>query len=133
MNLLCYLQNLRRIEFKESPLHWFEHSTADNSPELYAEKCDQSHPCGFLGRLKINAIRGDSIDRSLQRKRLLQHAGSQLASLSVPEIAGIKLPHLECTDVQYQQSFCRLKILLLYGLVNTDLVTLPPPPPRFCP
>lgn len=50
-------------------------------------------------------------------------------SLSVPEIAGIKLPHLECMDVQYQQSFCCLKSFFLYGLVNTDLVTHTHPPP----
>lgn len=53
-------------------------------------------------------------------------------SLSVPEIAGIKLPHLECMDVQYQQSFCCLKSFFLYGLVNTDLVTHTHPP-VFCP
>lgn len=47
-------------------------------------------------------MQGDSIDHSLQPNRLLQRAGSLLASLSVPEIAGIKLPHLECMDVQYQ-------------------------------
>lgn len=74
-------------------------------------------------------MQGDSIDHSLQPNRLLQRAGSLLASLSVPEIAGIKLPHLECMDVQYQQSFCCLKSFFLYGLVNTDLVTHTHTPP----
>lgn len=61
--------------------------------------------------------------------RLLQRAGSQPTSLSVPEIAGIKLPLLECMAVRYQQSFCRLKSFFLYGLVNTDPVSLTPPHP----
>lgn len=72
--------------------------------------------------LKINVMQGVSIDHSRQPNRLLQWAGSQLASLSVPEIAGVKLPHLECIDVQYQQSFCRLKSFIQYGLINTDNV-----------
>lgn len=98
-----------------SPLNLYEHGRANNTQRRACRKCDQFHPCGFLGRLKINVMRGDSNDRSLQRNRLLQRAGSQLASLSVPEIAGIKLPHLECTDVQYQQSFCRLKSFSYMG------------------
>lgn len=77
--------------------------------ELYTENAISFTSVGFQERLKINVMLGDSIDHSLQRNRLLQQAGSQLASAYVPEIAGIKLPHLECTDVQYQQSFCRLK------------------------
>lgn len=102
-------------------------ATLSDSRWTVRRKCDQLHPCGFVGRLKINVMQGDSIDHSSrQPNRLLQRAGSQPASLSVPEIAGIKLPHLECTDVQYQQSFCRLKSFIQYELINTD--NAPPPP-----
>ena len=73
----------------------------------------------------MDVMQVDSIERSLQPNRLLQQAGSQRTSLSLPERAGMKSPLLECTAVRYQRSLCRLKSVFLYGLVNTNHVSHP--------
>lgn len=93
--------------------------------ELYAENVISFTPVGFLGRLKINVMQGDSIDHSLQRNRLLQRAGSQLISLSVPEIAGIKIAPFRKHGCSISTIILPFKILFQYRLVNTDIVNPP--------
>lgn len=109
-----------------SSLNFYGHKTFTDTQGRARRKCYQFHPYGFSGKLKINVMnvmQRESIDHNLQQNRFLQWGGSKPASLTVPEIAGIKLPHLECSISTIILLF---KIVFLYRVVNTDTVTLPP-------
>lgn len=101
----------------------YELRTVNNTQWPVCRKCDQPHPCGFLGRLRINVMQGDSIDRGLRRNSLLTASRKSAGITLCPWNSCEKTTLLGMHGSSISTIILPFKILFQYRLVNTDLVT----------